>query len=97
MSERFEELYKAFYELRNRVGYLSGSLHEMVKTMMYINDELDSLRSHVIKLGIDEEGKEKLLSLTNEYQTKFLEILIRYAKDAIIRKLNSAINDLSRG
>jgi len=97
VSERFNELYKAFYELRNRVDYLTGSLGEMVKTMMYINDELDSLRSHVIKLDIGEEGREKLLSLTNEYQTKFLEILIGYAKDSVVRKLNSAINDLSRG
>jgi hypothetical protein len=97
VSERFNELYKAFYELRSRIGYLSGSLGEMVKTMMYINDELDSLRSHVIKLDIGEEGREKLLSLTNEYQTKFLEILIGYAKDSVVRKLNSAINDLSRG
>jgi hypothetical protein len=97
MSERLDELYKAFYELRSRVGYLSGSLGEMVKTMMYINDELDSLRSHVIKLDIGEEGREKLLSLTNEYQAKFLEVLIEYAKDAVVRKLSTAINDLTKG
>ena len=97
MSERFNELYEAFYKLRDRVHYLSGSLGEMVKTMMYINDELDSLRSHVIRLGIAEEGKEKLLSLTSEYEAKFLEILIAYAKDAVIKKLSTAMNDLSSG
>ena len=97
MNERLNELLDVFYKLRSRVLHLSGNLKEMAELMMYINDDLNSLRNYVIKLGIAEEGKAKLLSLTSEYQVRFLEILIAYAKDEIIRKLNTIINDLTNG
>ena len=89
MSEPINELRL----VRSTVEALVDKLSKTLSALNDITESVNNLRKKINELGISEVGKEQALKALDHLVT----LLNGYMKDSIVKELNVAVSNLTRG
>ena len=93
MSEPINELRR----LKNMIKDLAGDLGDVTNELIDILDTLDVLRLKASRLGISDVGREQLMKSINECEKQWAVLLNALVRDAVVRKLNITVSNLTKG
>ena len=93
MSEPINELRR----LKNMIKDLAGDLGDVANDLIDILDTLDVLRLKASRLGISDVGREQFMKSINECERQWAVLLNALVKDAVVRKLNVTVSNLTKG
>ena len=93
MSEPINELRR----LKNMIKDLAGDLGDVTNELIDILDTLDVLRLKASRLGISDVGREQLMKSINECEKQWAVLLNALVRDAVVRKLNVTVSNLTKG
>ena len=93
MSEPINEL----RSLKNTIRDLAGELGSVAGELIDVLDTLDALRYKVSRLSISDVGREQLMKKLSECERQCAVLLNGYVRDAVVRKLNVTVSNLTKG
>ena len=93
MSEPINELRR----LKNTIRDLAGDLGDVANDLIDILDTLDALRLKASRLGISDVGREQFMKSLDGCIKQWAVLLNGYVKDAVVRKLNVTVSNLTKG
>lgn len=93
MNEAINELRK----LKNMIKDLAGDLGDVANELVDILDTLEVLRLKASRLSISNVGREQLMKSINECERQWAVLLNALVRDAVVSKLNIAVNNLTKG
>ena len=93
MSEPINELRR----LKNMIKDLAGDLGDVANELIDVLDTLDVLRLKASRLGISDVGREQLMKSINECEKQWAVLLNALVRDAVVRKLNITVSNLTKG
>jgi len=93
MSEPINEL----RNLKNTIRDLAGELGDVANELIDVLDTMDVLRYKVSRLSISDVGREQLMKKLSECERQWAVLLNGYVRDAVVRKLNVTVSNLTKG
>jgi len=93
VSEPINELRSLKNTIRDLAGELGGVAGELIDVL----DTLDALRYKVSRLNISDVGREQLMKKLSECERQWVVLLDGYVRDAVVRKLNVTVSNLTKG
>jgi len=76
---------------------LAGDLGDVANELIDVLDTLDVLRLKASRLGISDVGREQLMKSINECEKQWAVLLNALVRDAVVRKLNITVSNLTKG
>jgi len=93
MSESISGMINNLSKMRDVVDKLAIELGKAADALSDIVNELNKLRNEIDKLDISDIGKEQLLKALEQC----IKMLDGYVRDAVVRKLNLTLSELTKG
>ena len=93
MSEPINELRL----IRSTVEALADKLNKMLSALNDITESVNNLRKRINELGISDVGREQFMKSLDGCLKQWAVLLNGYVKDAVVRKLNVTVSNLTKG
>jgi len=92
MSEPINEL----RGLKNTIRDLAGELGGVAVELIDVLDTLDVLHLKVSRLNVSDVGREQLMKKLSECERQLAVLLNAFIRDAVVRKLNVTVSNLTK-